>query len=521
MKKLWKLALVAVFALVLAIPMALTGCGTEKFTVNFGTESIYVSAGKDGQETINKSAVPWGRVDVQKVAGVKQNSKFSVNGNTLTIGGKTVTATPIDSSRNTDAYTYRFKEWKLDSLGNDETEITDEKIKSNLTVLAVFERVAAVYTVTFDTNGVDVGQEIPTIQVTYGQAIAAEQLPDLSNVDGYTLKSTTGTKGKTGWSIDRNAKVSDDTLGKATDFKPGELESTYRTEMNYTSQAGLTEEEFYEGLNEGTKYYLNSSGTYTEATTFEAGKTYYTGTLKHTNVQTNIDYVNKTITLYAVWDEYYVNVRLWKLTEYRLNSKKVDNNKTAVNDADLKVKLQVVGSDETLESDTYAHFSHEDDSNTYRFGALAMKKADGTNKQYKVFVETATGSGVYADTGVTLAPTFSGSMQNFVANVYYAKLDIETTEGIESVTGYDADTYYLAGTQLTLTAHVAAGYTFNGWEVKSLTAAKNGNTYELQTTWGDFAGSTSEEVTITIPSVYTSATNGTITTIYYKVSATA
>ena len=516
MKKLWKLALVAVFALVLAIPMALTGCGTEKFTINFETEGVFRQG--DGYQV---SATAFGNVDTNKVTGVKQGSKFSVNGNTLTIGGQTVTATPIDSSRTTDAYTYQFKEWKLTSF--DETsdeDITTKKVASNIIVKAVFERVAAVYTVTFDTNGVDVGQEIPTIQVTYGQAIAAEQLPNI-DVPGYTLKTSSGNNGGTGWSIDKNATISADTLGKQTALKPGELDAAYRTAMNYTSQAGLTEEEFYEGLNEGTKYYLNNSGTYTEATTFEAGKTYYTGTLKHTNVQTNIDYVNKTITLYAVWDEYYVNVRLWKLTEYRLNSKKVDNNKTAVNDADLKVKLQVVGSDETLESDTYAHFSHEDDSNTYRFGALAMKKADGTNKQYKVFVETATGSGVYADTGVTLAPTFSGSMQNFVANVYYAKLDIETTEGIESVTGYDANTYYLAGTQLTLTAHVAAGYTFNGWEVKSLTAAKNGNTYELQTTWGDFAGSTSEEVTITIPSVYTSANNGTITTIYYKVSATA
>lgn len=466
MRKLWKIALVAVFTLFLALPLALTtGCG-ETFTVNFEVDD----------------AAAYGTVSERKVTNVKQNSTFSIENaedgsyGKITIGGKTITATP---NANTREITYKFDRWKIKSLGDDEVDLETAKVTSNLLIQAVFKQEAAVYTFVFDTNGktLDAGQELPTDKtVTIGSSVSTVAFP-IVHAGAYINAWATGDNKSTGWSLNKNATSSTDCLNKKT-----QLTTTYINDQAEKEGAEL-----------------------------------------------NINIAERKITLYAVWSEVYLSVSFANVTGYKVNNTTIQPQEGVINDAGLRIQLKR-GDSVVYDSDTYEHMEHTEGRSPYKFAQIAATDlftftgtAINQKQALQVWVETSAGSGEMVNTGAKLNPTFSGTIQSPTAKVYYTKLDIETTEGVSVLVNgeaYDPDQYYIAGTPLTLTASVADGYTWAGWQVKSLksTTSKPYPTNPIEE-WGQVVAET--EIEITIPSVYKSESGKSVVIPSYKASATA
>ncbi len=85
--------------------------------------------------TIAKNQASWGSVDKSSVTGVANNTSISASSNVLTVGSKTVTATPAAADAN---YTYAFNNWTgIPASG---------KVTADVTVTANFTRTARTLT---------------------------------------------------------------------------------------------------------------------------------------------------------------------------------------------------------------------------------------------------------------------------------------------------------------------------------------------------------------------------------------
>ena len=446
MKHFWKMAIM-VFVLLIAVPMIAIGCGKkqevdpdegkERYIVTFACTEV-ASGEKDEQgEDI---MMPIGRVSVvSKAIEVVEGSTITTNGNEITIGKAKVTATPI---ANDEKYTYSFVNW----------EAPMETVQSNMTIKANFKRELAVYTIKFDTNGKTINEEIPEdMQITYNDYFTSN-LPVIST-HGYTFAKSTK---YSGWSIDAAATVIGDTIGNTQQFR--NLESNYRAEFTWQP---VSVTEFADGITYYTEKDENKI-----ATKWEEGKTYFIKKYTHEDASINIDYVNHTMTLYAIWVENYVNVNVFKNVTKWKSSGRVEKSDGMLNSSDGSVKIALYsGGREVAKLDTTN-------------GRAVVKNIDfvdenGQAIEYKIYAQASQYDETLIDLGKTFTVTYNGSFSTLNFDLSYCTVTLEHEDNIASVTGAGL---YLAGQEATVSATAAPGYHFVQWN-KDDALMSNNQTY--------------------------------------------
>ena len=415
MKKLWKIALVAVIALFLAVPMTLLGgCkANEKYDVKFVVSNYDETEVVDNQYgTISCDRVDNGaeKRDALTLNEIKYNSEIKIDGNVITVGRLKVKATP---TTNTTVYTYSFVEWKVS--GN---KITEETV-----IKAVFKKEKAWYNIIYDVGDVEINETLPTnhkVQVNNNESKIT--LPTITAVDG--TKMLKRTSSKSGWSLN-----------------PAQ------------SQGG--------------------SSTLNPVSTIQESQ------LTASTNRTSVDVENRTITIHAIWTDLYVTVKVSQATgEYEVKNTGTKSNpnyeaaSTYTNWINSGVKIELRRGDDTIATSTDTDVTTiAENKNTYTFkltrDQLFSNIATLACNSFEIWAETYLGSGVMVNTGVTVNPTFSGGMSNQTAWAQYSKV-VVSGDNLDEVTGYDADTYYAQGTTLTLTATAAEGYSVTGWQRKNL-----------------------------------------------------
>ena len=125
--------------------------GITTYYAQFGSSSHTVMLEID--ETDN-----YGTIDRSSIADVEDATSISINGNELTIGNDTVTATPTTSDGD---YTYTFSAWKngATTLTGSSNTVTDD-----MTITAHFSRTNTPYTLTWIVDG----EEVTTAGITRG-----------------------------------------------------------------------------------------------------------------------------------------------------------------------------------------------------------------------------------------------------------------------------------------------------------------------------------------------------------------
>lgn len=446
MKHFWKTAFL-VFALLIAVPMIAIGCGKKKevdpdegkarYIVTFACTEV-ASGEKDEQgEDI---MMPIGRVSVaSKAIEVVEGSKITTNGNEITVGKAKVTATPITNDA---AHVYSFDKW----------EYLADTVQSNMTIKADFKSETAVYTLTFDANGHDINEDLPTdLTVEYGKAFP--ELPTLSS-HGYTFMQNTNSYG---FSIDKNASALKDNIGRTTKWTTNYFE-TYEKTNNY-KQVNITEEDF----NAGGTYYVKElndkgkeTGAYVVAEEYVAGTKYF---IQEHDIHVN--FVNHTITLYAQWVENYITVNLYKnVTEWKTTGDKAPNNGNRFVNADPNMKVALYnGTTKVAEATT--------SGGKARFTGIDILDAEGERIEYSLWAQKSQYDDTLVDTGRKATPYWNnGSLASVNGYVNYMEVTLEADNASHfAENGLSGAGFYLEGEQATLGATAAAGYDFQQWNI--------------------------------------------------------
>ena len=444
MKHFWKTAFL-VFALLIAVPMIAIGCGKKEVDPDEGKARYIVTfactevASGEKDEQGKDVMMPIGRVSVaSKAIEVVEGSKITTNGNEITIGKAKVTATP----RTNDAeHVYSFDKW----------EYLADTVQSNMTIKANFKSETAVYTLTFDANGKDINEDLPTdLTVEYGKAFP--ELPTIST-HGYTFAKSTD---RSGWSIDAAATVIGDTIKNTQQFR--NLESNYREAFTWQT---VSVTEFVDGIT-----YYTAKDENKIATKWEEGKTYYIKKYTHEDASINIDYVNHTMTLYAIWVENYVNLNVYKnVTEWKPNGR-VKVSDGMLNSSDGSVKIAIYSGDREV--------AKLDTTN----GRAVVKNIDfvdenGQAIEYKIYAQASQYDERLIDLGRTFTITYNGSFSTSNVDISYCTVTLEHEDNIASVTGAGL---YLDGQEATVSATAAPGHHFVQWN-KTDALMSNNQTY--------------------------------------------
>lgn len=454
MKHFWKTAFL-VLALLIAVPMIAIGCGKkqevdpdegkERYIVTFAcTEVASGEKDEEGKDIM----MPIGRVSVaSKAIEVVEGAKITTNGNEITIGKAKVTATPITNDA---AHVYSFDKW----------EYLADTVQSNMTIKANFKSETAVYTLTFDANGKDINEELPTdLTVEYGKIFP--ELPTLSS-HGYTFMQNINSYG---FSIDKNAAKLGDNIGRKTQWTTNYFE-TYEKTNNY-KQVNITEEDF----NAGDTYYVKElndkgkeTGAYVVAEEYVAGTKYF---IQEHDIHVN--FVNHTITLYAQWLENYVNVNVYKNVTAWKDTGRVKESDGMLKSSDGSVKIALyAGGREVVKLDTIN-------------GRAVVKNIDfvdenGNAIEYKIYAQASQYDARLIDLGRTFTIIYDGSFSTSNVDISYCTVTLEHEDNIASVSGAGL---YLAGQEATVSATAAPGHHFVQWN-KDNAMMSNNQTYTFK-----------------------------------------
>lgn len=152
--------------------------------------------------TITSSNTEYGSIDVSSIEDVEENTQIVVSGNTVTVNGTTITATP---EVQTAEYNYVFSGWTC-----------PQTVTKDTNIVANFSRDVRTYTVAFETNSVDSAYgadgtfDALSVVVPYGTTVATEGNRINFTYGGQVLESVTATGNESCF------KVRDFTLGATT-----------------------------------------------------------------------------------------------------------------------------------------------------------------------------------------------------------------------------------------------------------------------------------------------------------------
>lgn len=157
------------------------GFDGEKVVGNATINAVFKKTTNTYTVTVVSKDAEKGTVSLNEVV-VLYGSVISTNGNVLTVGDKTVTATPNDK---TDKFTYSFVDWSKNATGTvigDMTIVADFKVETNKYPVTVKVNDSTMGSATFYLNGEkkDSGTEIE-----YGKTVTLS----ISQEKGYMLKS--------------------------------------------------------------------------------------------------------------------------------------------------------------------------------------------------------------------------------------------------------------------------------------------------------------------------------------------
>jgi len=207
-------------------------------TSNMNVYARFTATVNNYTVTIQDDGSSYGTVSPTTVANVPYGTIITASGNTMSINGTTVTATPI---ADTTQYDYTFNKWTIG-----QTDFTDSyQIVGNTTITANFVRALQTYTVTYTSDNTEYGTVTPStvLNVPYGSAFTtngnqitingitatatpSENTPEISyffdswsqeatqTITGNTTITATFTSGPSVYTV--TAQANDDTYGDIT-----------------------------------------------------------------------------------------------------------------------------------------------------------------------------------------------------------------------------------------------------------------------------------------------------------------
>ena len=393
--------MIAIFAIVFAIPLTVTGCGesaeddnAEYYTVTF--ESVNTKDLKElddhygAHQMLGQIQRPNG--SVASTIKVKSGTKAKRSANTISFGKTSFKIVPLKGTDLDYKYDFFFDKWEIDT---DSWTITQD-----VTFKAYFDWKKASYEVSFDTNGKQILQNQPAnVEWEYGSQLS---VPFVS-APGFSLLANVN---NSGWSFNKNATTMKQTASAKGSYSP--------------DQELFTEENIETRKIKAYAIWARNCAA-----------------INLMHVASDTDMTNKTNKSRggAAWTD------------------------TPIDAVDLYVNGELAYS-----SSTYGD-SFVKQNNKFTFNDIDWFNVDGTKITYQVYIALSTNDSTmrYSGIDITLGdtPEFSGTTK-YGANYYLSYIDVELVAG-DNITSVSGSGSYLAGQTVTLSATANENCTFEKW----------------------------------------------------------